>query len=50
MQRPSVIGLAAAANLCTISHITVSAVAYFPSFAKEPNLFVKSFLSEFLIS
>ena len=46
MQKPSVIGLAATANLCTISHITVLAVAYFSSFVKEPNKirFVKSFL------
>ncbi len=35
MQKPSVIGLAATANLCTISHITVLAVAYFSSFVKE---------------
>ncbi|MBA7510853.1 hypothetical protein ES705_02842 [subsurface metagenome] len=49
MQKPSVIGLAATANLCTISHITVLAVAYFPSFVKEPNKtrFVKSFLPNF---
>ena len=46
MQKPSVIGLAATANLYTISHITVLAVAYFPSSVKEPNKirFVKSFL------
>jgi hypothetical protein len=49
MQRPSVVGLAATANLCTISHITVLAVAYFSSFVKEPNKirFVKSFLPNF---
>ena len=49
MQKPSVIGLAATANLCTISHITVLAVAYFSSFVKEPNKirFVKSFLPNF---
>lgn len=35
MQKPSVTGLAATANLCTISHITVLAVAYFSSFVKE---------------
>jgi len=46
MQKPSVIGLASTANLCTISHITVLAVAYFSSFVKEPDKirFVKSFL------
>ena len=49
MQKPSVIGLAATANLCTISHITVLAVAYFSSFVKEPDKirFVKSFLPNF---
>jgi len=49
MQKPSVTGLAATANLCTISHITVLAVAYFSSFVKEPNKirFVKSFLPNF---
>jgi len=50
MQKPSVIGLAATANLCTISHITVLAVAYFSSFfVKEPNKIrlVKSFLPNF---
>ena len=49
MQKPSVIGLAATANMCTISHITVLAVAYFSSFVKEPNKirFVKSFLPNF---
>ena len=49
MQKPSVIGLAATANLCTISHITVLAVAYFSSFIKEPDKirFVKSFLPNF---
>lgn len=35
MQKPSVTGLSATANLCTISHITVLAVAYFSSFVKE---------------
>ena len=35
MQKPSVIGLSATANLCTISHIIVLAVAYFSSFVKE---------------
>ena len=35
MQKPTVVGLAATANLCTISHITVLAVAYFSSFVKE---------------
>ncbi|MCL4378045.1 MAG: DDE transposase [Actinobacteria bacterium] len=49
IQKPSVFGLAATANLCTISHITVLAVAYFSSFVKEPNKirFVKSFLPNF---
>ncbi len=49
MQKPSVIGLTATANLCTISHITVLAVAYFSSFVKEPDKirFVKSFLPNF---
>jgi hypothetical protein len=49
MQKPSVVGLAATANLCTISHITVLAIAYFSSFVKEPNKirFVKSFLPNF---
>jgi len=49
MQKPSFIGLSATANLCTISHITVLAVAYFSSFVKEPNKirFVKSVLSNF---
>ena len=49
MQKPSVTGLAATVNLCTISHITVLAVAYFSSFVKEPNKirFVKSFLPNF---
>ena len=49
MQKPSVVGLAATANLCTISHITVLAVVYFSSFVKEPNKirFVKSFLPNF---
>tara|TARA_Y100000294_G_C8545979_1_gene333169 strand:- start:115 stop:1395 length:1281 start_codon:yes stop_codon:yes gene_type:complete len=49
MQKPSVIGLAATANLCTISHITVLAIAYFSSFVKEPDKirFVKSFLPNF---
>jgi len=49
MQKPSVIVLSATANLCTISHITVLAVAYFSSFVKEPNKirFVKSFLPNF---
>jgi len=49
MQKPSVVGLAATANLCTIFHITVLAIAYFSSFVKEPNKirFVKSFLPNF---
>ena len=49
MQKPSVIGLTATANLCTISHITVLAVAYFSSFVKEPDKIrlVKSFLPNF---
>jgi len=49
MQKPSVVGLTATANLCTISHITVLAIAYFSSFVKEPNKirFVKSFLPNF---
>ena len=49
MQRPSVVGITATANLCTISHITVLAVAYFSSFVKEPDKirFVKSFLPNF---
>ena len=46
MQQPTVRGLTATANLCTISHITVLAVAYFSSFVKEHNKiqFVKSSL------
>ena len=46
MQEPTVKRLAATANLCTIAHITVLAVAYFASFVKEPKRirFVKSFL------
>ena len=46
MQEPTVKGLAATANLCSIAHITVLAVAYFASFVKEPKRirFVKSFL------
>ena len=46
MQKPSVTGLAATANLYTISHTTVLAIAYFSSFVKEPTKirFVKSFL------
>jgi len=49
MQQPTVRGLSATANLCTISHITVLAVAYFSSFVKEPNKirFIKSFLPNF---
>ncbi len=49
MQKPPVIGITATANLCTISHITVLAVAYFSSFVKEPDKirFVKSFLPNF---
>ena len=49
MQKCSVIGLAATANLCTISHITVLAIAYFSSFVKEPDKirFVKSFFPNF---
>ncbi len=49
MQKPSVVGLTATANMCTISHITVLAIAYFSSFVKEPNKirFVKSFLPNF---
>jgi hypothetical protein len=49
MQKPSVAGITATANLCTISHITILAVAYFSSFVKEPNKirFVKSFLPNF---
>ena len=49
MQEPTVKGLRATANLCTIAHITVLAVAYFSSFVKEPNKirFVKSFLPNF---
>jgi len=35
MQKPSVVGLTATANLCTISHITVLAVAYFPHLSKN---------------
>jgi len=43
---PTVKGLVATANLCTITHITVLAVAYFAPFVKEPKRirFVKSFL------
>jgi len=37
MQKFSIIGLAAAANLCTVSYITVLAAAYFSSFVKEPK-------------
>ncbi len=46
MQEPTVKGLRSTANLCTIAHITVLAVAYFASFVKEPKRirFVKSFL------
>jgi len=46
MQEPTVKGLVATANLCTLAHITVLAVAYFASFVKEPKRirFVKSFL------
>ncbi len=49
MQKLSVIGITDTANLCTISHITFLAVAYFSSFVKEPNKirFVKSFLPNF---
>ena len=49
MHKPPVIGITATANLCTISHITVLAVAYFSSFVKEPDKirFVKSFLPNF---
>jgi len=49
MQKPTVKGLRATANLCTIAHITVLAVAYFASFVKEPKRirFVKSFLTNF---
>ena len=34
-QKPFVTSLSATSNLCNISHITVLAVAYFPSFVKE---------------
>jgi hypothetical protein len=46
MQEPTVKGLRATANLCTIAHITVLAVAYLASFVKEPKRirFVKSFI------
>jgi len=46
MQEPTVKGLKATGNLCTIAHITVLAVAYFASFVKEQSKirFVKSFL------
>ena len=49
MQKPTVKELRAIANLCTIAHITVLAVAYFASFVKEPKRirFVKSFLTNF---
>ena len=49
MQKPTVKGLRATANLCSIAHITVLAVAYFASFVKEPKRirFVKSFLTNF---
>ncbi len=49
MQKPTVKGLRATANFCTIAHITVLAVAYFTSFVKEPKRirFVKSFLTNF---
>jgi len=49
MQRPTVKGLRATANCCTIAHITVLAVAYFAYFVKEPDKirFVKSFLANF---
>lgn len=46
MQEPTVKGLTATANCCTIAHITVLAIALFASFVKEPKRirFVKSFL------
>ena len=46
MQEPTVKGITATANCCTIAHITVLAVALFASFVKEPKRirFVKSFL------
>jgi len=46
MQEPTVKGLQATANFCTIAHITVLAVAYFASFVNEPKRirFVKSFI------
>jgi len=47
MQKPTVKGLRATANLYTIAHITVLAVAYFASFVKEPKKirFVESFFT-----
>jgi len=49
MQKPTVKGLRATANLRTIAHITLLAVAYFASYVKESNKirFVKSFLTNF---
>jgi len=46
MQKPTVTGLTATANLATIAHITVLAVAYFAATSKQPHKirFVKSFI------
>ena len=46
MQEPTVTGLKATANLCTIAHLTVLTVAYFAVAVKKPNKirFVKSFI------
>lgn len=52
MQNPTVKGLRATSNLCTIAHITALSVAYFASFVKEPKRirFIKSLLQKSLIS
>ena len=49
MKRPTIKGLRATANCCTVAHITVLAVAYFAYFVKEPDKisFIKSFLASF---
>jgi len=49
MQKPTVKGIRATANYCTIAHITVLTVADFASFFKAPNKirFVESFLANF---
>jgi len=49
MQKPTIKGLRATANLCPIAHITVLAVAYFAYFVKKLKRirFTKSFLTNF---